>query len=98
MKENGGVIFMRDSLDSLEAVENDSLVPFSHEIGTSILSFNIIDTRANDYGYEIQLDMDLDSGYELEGVKMKITFEDLAAYETEDIHQGVRYALGFFNN
>ena len=45
-----------------------------------------------------RLDIDLDSGYELEDVKMKITFEDLATYETEDIHQGVRYALGFFNN
>ena len=98
MKENGGVIFMTDSLDSLEAVENDSLVPFSHETGTSILSFNIIETRASTDGYEIRLDIDLDSGYELEDVKMKITFEDLAAYETEDIHQGVRYALGFFNN
>ena len=71
---------MTDSLDSLEAVENDSLVPFSHETGTSILSFNIIETRTSSDGYEIKLDIDLDSGYELE-VKMKITFEDLAAYK-----------------
>ena len=89
---------MTDSLNSLEGIEHDSLVPFFHETGTSILSFNIIETRASTDGYEIKLDMDLDSGYELEDVKMKITFEDLAAYETEDIHQGVRYALGFFNN
>ena len=89
---------MIDSLDSLEGIENDSLVPFSHETGTSILSFNIIDTRSSTEGYEVRLDIDLDSGYELEDVKMKITFEDLAAYETEDIHQAVRYSLGFFNN
>ena len=50
MKENGGVIFMTDSLDSLEAVDSNSLVPFSHETGTSILSFNIIDTRASTTG------------------------------------------------
>lgn len=51
----------------------------------------------NDDGYEVFLNLDLDSGYELEGVKLKITFEDLEAYETNDIHEGVKYALGFFD-
>ncbi|MCQ6276071.1 hypothetical protein JMM81_14135 [Bacillus sp. V3B] len=84
--------------DSLEPIENDSLVPFFYETGTSIRSFNIIETKDHAEGYEIRLDIDLDSGYELEDVKMKITFDDLAAYETKDIHQGVRYALGFFHH
>lgn len=88
---------MEDSLDSLEAIENDPLVPFFYETGTSIRSFNIIDTTASTEGYEVRLEIDLDSGYELEDVKMNITFEDLAAYETEDIHEGVRCALGFFD-
>jgi hypothetical protein len=91
------VLFMTDSLDSLEPLENDSFLPFNHETGTSIRSFNIIETIANTDGYEVRLEMDLDSGYELEDVKMKITFDDLTGYETEDIHQAVRYALGFFD-
>ena len=47
--------------------------------GTSILTLDIIDTKASSDGYEIRLHIDLYSGYELEDVKMKITFEDLAA-------------------
>lgn len=87
---------MKDSLDSLEGLENDSVVPIFYETGTSIRSFNITEIKNNADGYEVRLELDLDSGYELEDVKMKITFEDLSAYETEDVHQGVRYALGFF--
>ena len=48
-------------------------------------------------GYEVRLTIDLDSGYELENVTVKMTFEDLSGYETEDIHEGVKYALGFFD-
>lgn len=94
------VLVMTDSLDSLESLEpmeNDSLGPFNYETGTSIRSFNIIETIVNTDGYEVRLEMDLDSGYELEDVKLKITFDDLTGYETEDIHQAVRYALGFFD-
>jgi hypothetical protein len=70
---------------------------FQYETGTSIQTFNIIQTNVKEDGYEVLLHIDLDSGYELENVKLKISFEDLAAYETNDIHEGVKYALGFFN-
>lgn len=85
IKENGGVVM------------SDFLEPINYETGTSIQTFNIIETNMNDNGYEVLLNMDLDSGYELEGVKLSISFEDLAAYETNDIHEGVKYALGFFD-
>jgi hypothetical protein len=75
----------------------DSLEPFKYETGTSIQTFNIIQTSVDTEGYEVLLNIDLDSGYELEDVKMKISFEDLTAYETKDIHEGVKYALGFFD-
>ncbi|PGZ97472.1 hypothetical protein COE51_14350 [Bacillus pseudomycoides] len=75
----------------------DFLEPIDYETGTAIQTFNIIETNATPDGYEVLLDIDLDSGYELEKVKMKITFEELAGYETTDIHEGVKYALGFFN-
>ncbi len=75
----------------------DSLELFKYETGTSIQTFNIIQTSVDTEGYEVLLNIDLDSGYELEDVKMKISFEDLTAYETKDIHEGVKYALGFFD-
>lgn len=80
-----------------ENIDIDSLDPTHNEIGTSVQSFNIIETTAYLEGYKVRLAIDLDSGYELEDVTMNITFEDLAGYETEDIHEGVKYALGFFN-
>jgi hypothetical protein len=83
--------------ESFEPYEMDSLVPLNYETGTSIRSFNLIEAIANPEGYEVRLAIDLDSGYELEDVIMKITFDDLAGYETDDIHEGVKYALGFFN-
>ncbi len=43
------------------------------------------------------MNIDLDSGYDLENVKMKMSFEDLEAYETKDIQEAVKYALGFFD-
>lgn len=76
---------------------SDMLEPLKYETGTAIQTFNIIDTTVNAEGYEVLLNIDLDSGYELEGVKLKISFEDLEAYETRDIHEGVKYALGFFD-
>jgi hypothetical protein len=65
--------------------------------GTAIQTFNIIEYNANPEGYDVVLQIDLDSGYELENVKMKISFEDMQAYETKDIHEAVKYALGFFH-
>ncbi|AZU60686.1 hypothetical protein [Neobacillus mesonae] len=74
----------------------DFLDPIEYETGTAIRTFNIINTSVNEEGYEVLLDIDLDSGYDLENVKMKISFEDLQAYETKDVHEAVKYALGFF--
>lgn len=70
--------------------------PFDYDTGTTIQSFNILEVNPHTAGYEVMLTVDLDSGYELENVKMILSFEDLAAYETNDIHEGVKYALGFF--
>lgn len=84
-------------VESFEPFEVDSVVPVQTETGTSIRSFNVIEAIANPEGYDVRLAIDLDSGYELDDVIMKITFEDLAGYETEDIHEGVKYALGFFD-
>lgn len=75
----------------------DLIDPIEYETGTSIQTFTIIDTNVSEEGYDVLLDINLDSGYDLEGVRMKITFDDLKAYETNDIHEGVKYALGFFN-
>ncbi|SFI01700.1 hypothetical protein SAMN04488574_101265 [Bacillus sp. 71mf] len=74
------------------------LEPIEYETGTAIQTFNIIETNVTTDGYEVLLNIDLDSGYELENVKMQITYEELAGYETTDIHEGVKYALGFFNH
>jgi hypothetical protein len=74
----------------------DFVDSIDYEIGVPIRTFNILDTNVTEEGYEVLLNIDLDSGYELEDVKMKVSFEDLAAYETNDIHEGVKYALGFF--
>jgi len=71
--------------------------PIKYETGTAIQAFNILETNVNVEGYEVLLKIDLDSGYELEDVKLKISFEDLQGYETDDIHEGVKYALGFFD-
>jgi hypothetical protein len=75
----------------------EDLESFKYETGTSMQTFNIIQTNVNEEGYEVLLNIDLDSGYELEDVRLKISFEDLTAYETKDIHEGVKFALGFFN-
>ncbi|MGG2065881.1 hypothetical protein [Bacillus sp. S14(2024)] len=76
---------------------SDFLEPVEYETGTAIQTFNIIQTSVTADGYEVLLNIDLDSGYELENVKMKVTFEELAGYETNDIQEGVKYALGFFH-
>jgi hypothetical protein len=74
----------------------DSLDSKDYETGSAIRTFNIIETSVGPEGYEVLLEMDLDSGYDLESVKMKISHEDMVAYETSDIQEAVRYALGFF--
>ncbi|MFC4802887.1 hypothetical protein ACFPA1_26580 [Neobacillus sp. GCM10023253] len=74
----------------------DSLDSKDYETGSAIRTFNIIETSVGSEGYEVLLEMDLDSGYDLESVRMKISHEDMVAYETSDIHEAVKYALGFF--
>jgi len=69
--------------------------PFGY--GTTIRTFSIIETKATPLGYEVILDMDLDSGYEIKGAKMCLTHDDLAGYETTDVQKAVQYALGFFD-
>lgn len=76
----------------------DILEAMNDESGTTIRTFNILKTNVSENGYEVYLEIDLDSGYELEDVKLNITFDDLAAYETNDIQEAVKYALGFFEN
>lgn len=76
---------------------SELLDPIEYETGSAIRTFNIIDTSVNEEGYEVLLNIDLDSGYDLENVKMKMSFEDLEAYETKDIQEAVKYALGFFD-
>ncbi|MFS0636114.1 hypothetical protein AB1K84_09415 [Mesobacillus foraminis] len=76
----------------------DSLNSRDYETGTAIRTFNIIETTVQPEGFAVRLQMDLDSGYELEDVVMKISHEDLAGYETNDIQEAVKYALGFFDS
>lgn len=64
--------------------------------GTMIRAFSIIEKKVTPLGYEIILDIDLDSGYELKSAKMNLSLDDLKGYETNDIQEAVQYALGFF--
>ncbi|MCU9613509.1 hypothetical protein OEV98_08055 [Caldibacillus lycopersici] len=64
--------------------------------GTAIRTFSIVNTTTTPLGFEVTLNLDLDSGYELEGAKLMLSHEDLEGYETTDVHQAVTFALGFF--
>ena len=76
---------------------SDLLEPSDITTGTVIQNFNIKSTNVTADGYEVLLDLNLNSGYELENVKLTLTQKDLSAYETYDIQEGVKYALGFFD-
>ncbi|WP_442598814.1 hypothetical protein [Neobacillus sp. D3-1R] len=73
------------------------LEPLEYEIGTSIRDYDIIDITSTAEGYEVLLDINLDSGYSLTKTKLQISHEDLVAYETNEIEEGIKYALGFFD-
>jgi hypothetical protein len=45
----------------------------------------------------VLLDINLDSGYSLTRTRLEITDEDLVGYETTEIEEGIKYALGFFD-
>lgn len=73
------------------------LEPIHYETGTAIRDYDIINVTKTPIGYEVLLDINLDSGYSLVRTKMEITNEDLEGYETTDVEEGIKYALGFFN-
>lgn len=74
------------------------LEPFDYETGAPIRDYDIIDITQTANGYEVLLDINLDSGYSLIGTKLEITNEDLEGYETYEIEEGIKYALGFFSS
>jgi hypothetical protein len=72
------------------------LEPIEYETGTAIRDYDIIDIASTTNGYEVLLDINLDSGYSLTRTKLEISNEDLLAYDTNDVEEGIKYALGFF--
>ncbi|MEH6955073.1 hypothetical protein [Neobacillus drentensis] len=72
--------------------------PLEYETGTAIREYDIIDISQTATGYEVVLDIELASGYSLAGTKLEVTHEDLLGYETNDIEEGIKFALGFFNH
>jgi hypothetical protein len=74
------------------------LEPIEYEIGTAIRDYDIINVTKTPFGYEVLLDINLDSGYSLAGTKLEITNEDLEGYETNEVEEGIKYALGFFDH
>lgn len=74
------------------------LEPLEYETGTAIREYDIIDINQTASGYEVVLDIELDSGYSLAGTKLEVTHEDLLGYETNEIEKGIKFALGFFNH
>lgn len=72
------------------------LEPVEYETGTAVRDYDIIAITPTPMGYEVMLDINLDSGYSLTGTKMEITHEDLQGYETKEVVEAIKYALGFF--
>jgi hypothetical protein len=73
------------------------LEPLEYETGTTIRDYDIIEINQTANGYEVLLDVNLDSGYSLARTKLEISNEDLLGYETNEVEEGIKYALGFFN-
>jgi hypothetical protein len=71
---------------------------FDYETGAPVRDYDIIEINQTTNGYEVLLDINLDSGYSLTGTKLEITNEDLQGYETNNIEEGIKYALGFFSS
>jgi len=74
------------------------LEPIDYETGAPIRDYDILSITKTMNGYEVLLDINLDSGYALSSTKMEITEEDLQGYETDNVEEGIKYALGFFDN
>lgn len=73
------------------------LEPLEYETGTAIRDYDIIEITQTSNGYDVLLDINLDSGYSLTRTKLEVSNEDLEAYETADIVEGIKFALGFFD-
>jgi hypothetical protein len=73
------------------------LEPVQYDTGTTIRDYDILNITQTAEGYEVLLDINLDSGYALTRTKLDISNEDLLAYETSNIEEGIKYALGFFD-
>jgi hypothetical protein len=73
------------------------LEPLEYTTGTAIRDYDIIEIKPTETGYEVTLDVNLDSGYSLSKTKLEISQEDLDGYETNEIEEGIKYALGFFS-
>ncbi|MED3562041.1 hypothetical protein [Bacillus xiapuensis] len=73
------------------------LEPLEYTTGTAIRDYDIIEITKTSEGYEVFLDINLDSGYSLSGTKLEITDEDLTGYETNEVEEAIKYALGFFD-
>jgi len=72
------------------------LEPLQYETGTSIRDYDIINIKQTPLGYEVLLNINLDSGYSLTKTTLDITHEDLTGYETNNIEEAIKWALGFF--
>ncbi|KAA9024237.1 hypothetical protein [Niallia endozanthoxylica] len=72
------------------------LEPLQYETGTAIRDYDIINVKHTPLGYEVLLNINLDSGYSLTRTTLDITHEDLDGYETNNIEEGIKCALGFF--
>lgn len=73
------------------------LEPVEYQTGTAIRDYDIIEVNQSAEGYHVTLDVNLDSGYSLNRTELEISYEDLEGYETKDIEEAIKYALGFFN-
>ncbi|WP_077213051.1 hypothetical protein [Bacillus dakarensis] len=73
-----------------------NLEPVEYETGVPIRDYDIINITKTVNGHEVLLDINLDSGYSLARTTLEITDEELQGYETDNVEDGVKYALGFF--
>lgn len=74
------------------------LEPVEYDTGTAIRDYDIIGITKTMNGYDVLLDINLDSGYSLTRTTLEITNEDLIGYETNEVEEGIKFALGFFDN
>jgi hypothetical protein len=72
--------------------------PLEYQTGAPILDYDIIEIKNTANGFLVLLDINLDSGYSLSRTTLEITHEDLQGYDTNEIEEGIKYALGFFEH